>query len=131
MSNKALAIEFVKGINDVYKLYKIGDVEWFLGVQVIRDRKARKIQLAYNTYIKKIVRKFSLINRKILSTLLLILKFCKYKGKAYPSQIKRYQEKVSSMLYTIIMIRVDVAYTAALLSQFLINSRPKHFIVVD
>lgn len=67
-------------------------------------------------YIEKIARKFSLIDGKILSTPLLILKFCKYKGKAHPSQIKRYQEKVSSVLYTTIMIRADVAYAAALLS---------------
>jgi hypothetical protein len=42
-----------------------------------------------------------------------------------------YQEKVGSLLYTAIMIRPDVAFAAAVLSQFLTNPAPEHFIAID
>jgi hypothetical protein len=37
------ATKIVKSIKEAYKLRDIGDVIWFLGVRVIRDRAARKI----------------------------------------------------------------------------------------
>ena len=42
-----------------YKLYDIKKFEYFLSIRVLRDRLARKITLVYNTYIKKIAKKFS------------------------------------------------------------------------
>jgi hypothetical protein len=42
-----------------------------------------------------------------------------------------YQEKVGLLLYIAIMIRPDVAFAAAVLSQFLTNPAPEHFIAID
>jgi len=50
---------------------------------------------------------------------------------AKPAYVKLYQEKVGSVLYTAIMIRPDVAYTAAQLSQFLTNPSHEHIAAVD
>ena len=41
--NELHTIQIIKAIKGVYKLHNMGDVGWFLGVQVIRDRAARKI----------------------------------------------------------------------------------------
>ncbi len=40
----------------------------------------------------------------------------KFTREAYPKDMKRYQEKVRTVLYTAILIRPDIAYTAAILS---------------
>ena len=57
---------------------------------MIRDRPIRKLWLIHDVYIKKIVKKFYLINRKYTSTPLLILELKKYARQAPPRQVKEY-----------------------------------------
>ena len=98
---------------------------------MIRDRIERKICLVHDTYIEKIITKFNLVDGKCPSTLLPYVKLQKFKGKAHPREVKRYQEKVSSVLYTAITIRPDVAFATSLLSQFLTNPGPEHLKAAD
>jgi hypothetical protein len=125
------AIKIIKEMKAAYELRDMGDVEWFLGIRVIRDRATRKIWLVHDTYIKKITKKFGLIDGRCPSTPLPGLELIKYDGQAPKRQVKEYQEKVGSVLYTTIMIRPDVAYAASLLSQFLTNPGPKHLTAVN
>jgi hypothetical protein len=83
-SDEALAQRIVNGIKAVYDLHPIGDVEWFLGVRVIRDRAAKKLWLVHDTYIKKIAKKFQLIDGRCPSTPLPILELRKFNGQAHP-----------------------------------------------
>jgi hypothetical protein len=41
--NEACAKLIIARIKEVYELYDIRDIEWFLEVRVIRDHKARKL----------------------------------------------------------------------------------------
>jgi hypothetical protein len=125
------AAKVIKSIKEAYELRDMGDVGWFLGVRVIRDRAARKIWLVHDTYIEKIAKKFELIDGKCPSTPLPGLELRKYDGQAPKRQIKEYQEKVGSVLYTAIMIRPDVAFAASILSQFLTNPGPEHLTAVN
>ena len=101
------------GLHQAYKLRPLGDVKWFLGVRVIRDRAARKLWLVHDTYIEKITKRFGLLDGKCPSTPLPFFELKKNEGQATKAQIKQYQERVGSVLYTAIMIRPDVAFTAA------------------
>ncbi|KAF3761682.1 hypothetical protein M406DRAFT_265518 [Cryphonectria parasitica EP155] len=53
-------------------------------------------------------------------------KLIKWKEEALKNQIKKYQEKIGSILYTAIMIRLDIAFAYTLLSRFLTNLEPKY-----
>jgi hypothetical protein len=125
------ATQIIKTIKGAYELRDMGDAEWFLGVRVIRDRTARKIWLVHDTYIEKITKKFELLDGKCPSTPLPGLELRKYEGQASKRQIKEYQEKVGSVLYTAIMLRPDVAFAASILSQFLTNPGPEHLTAVN
>ena len=83
---------------------------------MIRDRAQKKLWLVHDIYIQKMAAKFQLINRNTLSILLLVLELMKFTREAYPKDMKRYQEKVRTVLYIAILIRPDVAYIAAMLS---------------
>jgi hypothetical protein len=83
-------IKIVKSIKEAYELRDMRDMAWFLRVRVIRDRAAWKIWLVYNTYIKKITKRFELLDRKYPSTPLPSIEFKKYKGQALKRQIKEY-----------------------------------------
>ena len=51
-------------------------------------------------------------------------------GDASKREIKDYQERVSLVLYTAIMLRLDIAYAASKLSKFLTNPSKEHFAAV-
>jgi hypothetical protein len=53
------------------------------------------------------------------------------KNQAILAKIKKYQKKVSSLLYIAIIIRPDVAFVAAQLSQFLTNLSKKYIKAVN
>jgi hypothetical protein len=129
--NEAEAQALLTGIKGAYKLHDLGDIKWFLRVRVVRDQAAKKIWLAYNTYIKKVAKRFNLINRKCLSTPLPFFELKKNTGKAPKHIIKLYQEKVGLVLYTAITIRPDITYTALQLSHFLTNPSIEHMAAVD
>jgi hypothetical protein len=129
--NQAEAEALLAGIKGAYKLHDLGDVKWFLGVRVVRDRAAKKIWLAHDTYIEKIAKRFDLINGKCPSTPLPFYELKKNTGIAPRHIIKLFQEKVGSVLYTAITIRPDVAYAASQLSHFLTNPSMEHMAAVD
>ena len=121
----------IRGLYKAYNLRPLGDIKWFLGVRVVRDRAARKLWLIYNTYIEKIIRRFSLLNGKCPSTPVPAYKLKKNKGQASKAQIKDYQRRVGSVLYTAIIIRPDVAFAASQLSRFLTNPSLDHLAAVN
>jgi hypothetical protein len=41
--NEACTESIITRIKEVYELHDMRDIEWFLGVRVIRDYKARKL----------------------------------------------------------------------------------------
>ena len=118
-------------LKKAYKLRDMGDIEWFLGVRILRDRTNKTISLVHDTYIDKIAHKFALNDWKTPSTPLPMVDLVKNTAEARPDFIKRYQEKVGSVIYTAVMIRPDVAYAAALLSHFLTNPSEQHMEAVD
>jgi hypothetical protein len=42
----------------------LGELSWFLGIRVIRDRVQKKLWLCQDSYIRKIATTFHLIDRK-------------------------------------------------------------------
>ena len=109
-----------------YEIKAQGPVEWFLGVRVIRDREKRTITLVHDTYIDKITKKFNLGDGTFPATPLPAEELIKHTGEATKQQIKAYQKRVGSVLYTAIMLRPDVAFSVSKLSHFLTNPSEQH-----
>ncbi|KAH8655094.1 hypothetical protein BGZ60DRAFT_385930, partial [Tricladium varicosporioides] len=82
-------------------------------------------------YIKKVTKRFDLINRKYPSTLLLFYKLEKNKRQASLDYIKEYQKKVKSILYIAIILQPDVAFTISQLSHFLTNLALEYITAID
>lgn len=123
----------IEGITTRYEARMEGDIEWFLGIRVKRDRSARKAWLIHDSYIEKTCKRYNLVNAatKFPQTPLPMSGLEKFLGTATRAQIKAFQEKVGSLIYTAVMIRCDVAFAAAILSQHLLNPSPAHLAAVD
>ena len=115
-----------------FEMRNLGELHWFLGIRVMRDRDARKVWLCQDAYIDKIASKF---NRDLAKskpkTPLPLQELVPNDGEATESQINHYQQRVGSINFTAVMSRPDVAFAVSKLAQFLTNPSPEHSSVAD
>ncbi|KID96233.1 reverse transcriptase family protein, partial [Metarhizium majus ARSEF 297] len=131
-NNEEAANRVINSLKEAYDLEDKGEARFFLGIQIIRDRKNQKIYLSHKAYIDKISEKFGQAQKGTFPAIPIpATKLVMRIREATKLEIKVYQEKVGSVLYTAIMIRPDVAFAASKLLQFLTNPGPKHQKAVD
>ena len=108
----------------MFEIDDLGTVSYFLGVQIIRDCTIRSITLIQDTYISKVLYKYSIQNYK--STLIPIDPgtlnlMISNPNQATKQEIEEYQSKMGSMTYLAIQICTDIAFIYSVLSRFLVN----------
>ncbi|KAL4410966.1 reverse transcriptase domain protein [Colletotrichum abscissum] len=121
----------VDGIKEYINLKENGPINYFLGVRILRDRTARKVYLVHDAYIERVAKRFDLMDSLHPATPLPQDEFKPNEGQATKEEIKSYQEKVGSVLYTAIMIRPDVAFACSQLSRFLTNPSATHIKAIN
>src|SRR5947207_1726740 len=109
----------------------MGELTWFLGVRILRDRLSRKIWLCQDSYIEKIATTFNLNQRKPPATPMPVEQLTPNENQVTPQQIHAYQWKVGSINYAATITRPDIARAASNLSEFMQNPSPRHQEVVD
>jgi hypothetical protein len=119
------AEEAIKPIRERYQCTGGDDLQWFLGVEVIRDRSQRTIQLSQAAYADKIVQ---LANRQDLrhDTPMSSIELKPRESLAEPAEINRYQRKIGSLLFAAVTTRPDIAFATSRLARFLVNPSNDH-----
>jgi len=132
-SQKAIGKHVIEGIMKKYEAQHEGDIEWYLGIRVVRDRTERKAWLVHDSYIEKVCKRYNLVHEhtRFPKIPLPCTGLEKFEGQATKAQIKAYQEKVGSLVYCTIMTRPDPAFAATELSRHLQNPGPAHSAAVD
>jgi len=129
------ANQLIAQLQQKYEMRSEGDIKWFLGIRVLRDRERRRVWLCHDAYCEKITAKFGLLtngNKTRFPTIPLpVTPLQRYDGQATRTSIHLFQEKVGSILYTAVTVRLDVAFAAAQLSKFLQNPSPEHHAAAD
>ena len=109
-------------ISTKYKIKDIGDCEWLLNMEVIRDRADRTIKLSQEAYINKILSRFDYTNerprkspywRKDMSICPPDIEPIKLNKE----EIEEYRSIVGSLMYAANITRVDIAYITNLLAR--------------
>jgi hypothetical protein len=122
----------VDGLEQRFQMTDCGELKWFLGIHVVRDRKAKSIWLSQESYFEKIVRECHtdtsgrlpetpMDGRELLPSL----------GKASAKSTTQYQKKIGSILFAAVTTRLDIAFAAARLSQFCQNPNELHHEAAD
>ena len=119
---------FKTDLCDSYKFKDLGDLKWFLGVRVVRDRPNRKLWLCQDAYIDKIASKFKLTHGHNWPTPMALEELGNHHPDTPPSKqsIYHYQQLVGSINYAAVITRADTARTASKLAEFLQNPAPQH-----
>jgi hypothetical protein len=119
--------QFGKDLSEKYQVRHIGDLKWFLGIRVVRDRTNRRLWLCQDSYINKIVHKYHLEEGKRYSTPMSTdQRLATNDQEAKASKIREFQSKGGSLIYPSITTRPDVAYAAARIAQHLKNPSQDH-----
>lgn len=112
-------------LSQQFEMKQLGELQWFLGVRVIRDRQQRKIWLLQDAYIEKIVQKYGHSSRHA-KTPLPTYPLERSNDQASTSQIKYYQGLIGHLQYPAVITRPDIAMSTSQLAEHLQNPSPRH-----
>ena len=124
------AQQAMQHLRDKYSITGGDCLQWFLGVEVIRNREQRKIQLSQAAYADKISR---LVDRKDIrhDTPMAAIELKPREGLATPSEINKYQRKIGSLMFAAVTTRPDIAFAMSRLARFLMNPGQEHHDAAD
>lgn len=109
-----------------------GDINWFLGIRIMRDRKKKTLTICQYAYLEKIARKFKLDkSAKWPAIPIPAVDLVPSQEQADQPFIHKYQEKVGSILYASVMTRPDVSRAASELSKYMLNPSREHMNAAD
>ena len=127
-SNRVVFEQFRTEFLKAFKMRELGELKWFLGIRVVRDRKARKLWLCQDTYITKISNRYKRPDTSIRrpKTPMSIPPPRPYAGTASNDEIQHYSQVVGSLTYSATITRPDTSFCTKLLAQNLKNPGPEH-----
>ena len=123
----------ISGLKDRYALTGGGSLQWFLGIEILRDRAKKLIWLSQSSYIDKIA---NLASTKTDQTIKVRVPMGKEEllpseEIATKAECTVYLRKIGSLLYTAVITRPDVAFAVSRLARFTTNPGPKHQAAAD
>jgi hypothetical protein len=115
-----------------YQLSFLGELKWFLGVHVLRDRQSRQIWLSQQAYIDKLTARFNIdVTGKLPETPMAETELLPSTAIAAKSEIEQYQRKTGSILFAAITTRPDIAFASSRLARFNTNPNKSHHEAAD
>lgn len=127
------ANSLIKQLQSKYHLEGGKELHWFLGIEVLRDRKSRRLWLSQSVYIEKLAKLLKhddpACDEYTGKGYLIPMspeELLPYEGEATLTEVNLYQRKIGSILYAAVMTRPDVAFAASRLARFNQNPGPKH-----
>ena len=124
---------------DLFKSFYMKDLglaRQILGMQILRDRKAKKLWLSQEKYIERILERFNMKHTKPVSTpfgahFKLRKKSCSSSKKEKKDIVSTiYSLVVGSLMYTMVCTRPDIAHAVGVVSRFMVNPGKDHWEVV-
>ena len=117
----------VQGLRRRFHLEGGSELQWFLGIEVIRNRPSRRMWLSQESYISKMTGMLDgTISSRKVDTPMGNVDLLPYTGTATKANKKAYQQRTGTVMYAAVMTRPDVAFTVSRLSRYNSNPGPSH-----
>ncbi|OAQ57347.2 polyprotein [Pochonia chlamydosporia 170] len=114
-----------------YQLTGGNPLQWFLGIEVIRDRDKRLIWLSQSAYIDKIANLAIQNPDRWPNVPMSGPELLPYEERASIASIRKYQKKIGSILYAAVVTRPDIAFAVSRLARFNMNPSYEHHAAAD
>jgi hypothetical protein len=118
-------------LREKYQLSGGEPLQWFLGIEVIRDRRQRLIWLSQSSFVDKIINHFGIQGGKDPPTPMATKELLPNEERASAASTRKYQRKTGSVLYLAVITRPDIAFAVSRLCRFNMNPSDEHHKAVD
>ena len=112
----------------IFDIRDLGEARYFLGMEIIRDRRAKTIELTQAKLTAELVARYNLEeakSRKLpMST---SVRMCKDDGEHLDTTKCHYSELVGSLLYLSVCTRPDIAHAVGALARYMANPTSVHW----
>jgi hypothetical protein len=106
-------------LNEEYEMKDLGELKYFLGIQVHRDRERKIIHINQSGYNRTILERYGMQNSKPANTpLSSSARLTKATVTDILTDQKEYQSMVGSLMYAMLATRLDLAQCIQQISQF-------------
>jgi hypothetical protein len=119
-TDEAEARQSITSLQNTFELKGLGELRWFLGIHVVRNRRNQNLLLSQKAYIEEVAHRFGLAGNfpKAPKTPLSMKQLNPSTNSPSTSFRTLYQKKIGSVLYAAIQTRPNIAFAASRLSRF-------------
>lgn len=120
--------KFKRHISETYEIQDLGAAEYFLGIQIVRDRPRRRLWLHQQAYIDKMLEQFGLTEAKDAPIPLSPgVPSSRPEGQVLPKpRLVEYQRHIGSLMYSMVQTRPDIAFSVSFLARAMHNPTGTH-----
>ena len=116
-----------------FKMKDLGDIEWILGMRVVRDRRRRTLRIDQQTYVHTILHRFDMNDCNLSRTPSGTHKLSRHDEPITIEEGKKidrseYISMVGSLLYASTSTRPDISYSVGVLSRYMHNPGLQHVV---
>ena len=124
-----MVMDLHRELNKRYKVKNLGPVKVFLGMEVTRSRKTRRLFLSQERYLKSVLEEFGMADCNPSSTPLPAGLKLKADGPEDPEVFQDipYRQVVGKLAYAMTGTRPDIAFAVSLVSRYLNKPRVSHW----
>jgi hypothetical protein len=120
--------DFKRRMAEEFKMKDLGDMTHYLGIQVGRERKEKRIYLHQEEYVEKVLERFGMQNCKPSSTPMAagheLTKPMEFnEGEEEALRQKPYAQLIGCLMYIMTCTRPDIAFPVSLLARFMATGR--------
>ena len=116
-------------IENRFKMRSLGDLSFYLGCRIIRNREERKIYLVQDACINQLLEKHHMIDAKTVLTPMEVNNKLQKAIDGYessPNIIKEYQSLIGGLMWPAMQTRADIAYATSQLAKYMNNPTQDH-----
>ena len=135
-NNKEKLTEVKNWLAERFQMKDLGVACYVLGIQIIRDRKNRRLMMSQASYVDKVLAQFSMQNSKkgLMPTRhgIVLSKMQCPKTPQEEEEMRRvpYASAVGSLMYAMLCTRPDICYAVGVVSRYQSNPGREHWIAV-
>lgn len=119
--------DLIRELQKEYEMNILGELRWFLGIHILRDRRQRKLWLSQEAYIEKIANEYEIdLTGRLPDTPMAETELHPSHENADRPFVRKYQRKTGSLLYAAITTRPDIAFAVSRLARFNQNPSGEH-----
>jgi hypothetical protein len=126
-SNRAIVDEFKNFISESFKMKDLGPMRWMLGMEIIRDREKKTLEISQKAYLKSVLERYGMNSCKPTDTPAqgVLERLGDEDGNTTD---REYMSLVGSVQYAAIISRPDIAFAVQNLARHLQKTGQQHWI---